>query len=59
MAHIPTPSSVPRGPIDIAGSPKYKTLRSACEVLVVRNTKREQWTFNPQAYRKHYVELYT
>ena len=26
--------------------PKYKTLRSACEVLVVRNTKGEQWTPN-------------
>ena len=34
---------------------KYKTLRSACEVLVVRNTKGEQWTAKPQAHRKQNI----
>ena len=32
---------------------KYKTLRSACEVLVLRNTRGEQWTFKPHAHRKY------
>ena len=36
-------------------APKYKTVRSACEVLVVKNTKGEQWTAKPQAHRKQNI----
>ena len=41
------------GPLSI------KLLCSACEVLVVKDTKGEQRTFKPQAHRKPDVKLYT
>ena len=36
-------------------APKYKALRIACELLVVRNTMGEQWTAKPQAHRKQNI----
>ena len=33
----------------------YKILYCTCEVLVVRNTKEEQWAFKPQAHRKQNI----
>ena len=36
-----------------------KLLCSACEVLVVKDTKGEQRTFKPQGHRKPDVKLYT
>ena len=40
-----------------AGPLSIKLLCSACEVLVVRNTKGEQWTAKPQAHRKQNIRV--
>ena len=35
--------------------PSHTTLGSTCEVLVVKNTKREQWTYYPHIQCRHLI----